>query len=322
MRSSKFVSSSNRRRFFPRRRPRGSIPRGPRTRLVAADKGVSIWHYDPRERLGVENGVIGHKLIQEQHIGADRVDLVRRQGLGSVERHRAANEVVKRRGEGPIASDRLDRPRRPDGARPPTSRSIGLPSPGRHDRPHISRRKSLRPRDAAAPGRQAGSVRRDVDVPAGDLARARGAANAESSPAKAMPAPAASQASNRGASSELTGIGHASIFGDVPGLDRIVMVVGAGVALLQRALRGSAGRSRSRRSPGSTAPPARRSSATAAGIASRHFDNTGSCKIASAQVAPPSALTSTRTILPRPDQATPESRESPCAVSLRRPKAR
>src|ERR1700678_2671248 len=78
-------------------------------RRIGADEAVAIGHLDLGEGACVEDRVLRDDPVEEQHIGRNGVDFVRREGLRRVERHGASHKVEKRRCVRPETADSLFR---------------------------------------------------------------------------------------------------------------------------------------------------------------------------------------------------------------------
>src|SRR6266705_4758629 len=149
----------------------------PSTRRPFAHEAVAVGHPHLRQRLRVHDRVLADDAVQEEHIGAHRVDLVvaERERIG--DRHRPPHVVEQRSRVRPVAADGAQRRpafERTDAARERVGRLAGAFRAVAGLALFLVDLQALA--RAAAALRQTGAARRNADVPARDLLRAHGGA--------------------------------------------------------------------------------------------------------------------------------------------------
>ena len=87
----------------------GAARRLGQVRAGIGDEAAAVRHLDPRQRAGVDPVVFADDVVEVEHVGDHRVDFVRRERAGLVERHGAVDVVPQGGGGRPEAAHRLPR---------------------------------------------------------------------------------------------------------------------------------------------------------------------------------------------------------------------
>ena len=129
-------------------------------------EGVAVGHSDFRQALGIHLGFFFNDLVQEENVGHDGVHLIVRQHAGAIERHGSVDVVPQRCSVRPVAAHRFERFRGTERIAP-ADESSGVPAfrvfAVAFGAAQLIDFLALDSRSFA--GGEAGSVRRDGDIP-------------------------------------------------------------------------------------------------------------------------------------------------------------